>query len=449
MENLNKEQLKAYNIITKTNENVFITGSGGTGKSYILKYVFQNFNKNKVKYAITAPTGVSSININGQTLTSLFGISPKNDTFNSIFDDNTGKIKKNIIKPYVSKIINNLDVLIIDEISMITKDLFNIINIICKNIRKIYNKPFGGIKIIMFGDFLQLGPVPSLNTKTCDINNEITIYRNKHNKNNYIFTTILWNLLNLNIINLKINMRQKNYKLFNLLNCIRYGNIKSDEINILYKLNILEKDIYKKKYKNWIILFGSNKNKNIYNNVMLNKINNETKTYKSKLITTYDLNKIKNSDLYNTIPKKLEIKKNARIMITKNININSYNIINGDLGYVVDFDDDDYPIINLDRLKNINLTIKTQKWEIFDQNSNPVIVIEQIPLTLGWAITVHKSQGLTFNNLIIYFHDINFFGQSYVALSRITSLKNLRCIGFDINKIKANKKCIDFYNNLK
>ena len=443
-EYLNEEQLKAYNIITKTNKNVFITGSSGTGKSYLLKYIFCNFNKNKIKYVITAPTGIASININGQTLTSLFGISPKNDTLKSIFDDNTGKIKRNIIKPHVSKIIKSLDVLIIDEISMITKDLFNIINIICKNIRKIYNKPFGGIKIILFGDFLQLGPVPSLNIKTYNINNKIIIHRNKNNNNHYIFTTNLWNLLNLYVIKLKINMRQKDYKLFNLLNCIRYGNIKSNQLNTLYKLNILENDLYNKKYKNWIILFGSNNNRNIYNNVMLKNINNESKIYISKLITTYDLNQIKKEDLYNTIPKKLEIKTNARIMIIKNININSYDIINGDLGYVIGFDDNNYPIVRLDRFKNIHFTIKTQKWEIFDQNNNPVIIIEQIPLTLGWALTIHKSQGLTLDKLIIYFHDINFFGQSYVALSRITSLKNLRCIGFDIKKIKVNKKCIDF-----
>lgn len=447
IEYLNKEQLKAYNIITKTNKNVFITGSSGTGKSYLLKYIFCNFNKNKIKYVITAPTGIASININGQTLTSLFGISPKNDTLKSIFDDNTGKIRKNIIKPHVSKIIKSLDVLIIDEISMITKDLFNIINIICKNIRRIHNKPFGGIKIILFGDFLQLGPVPSLNIKTHNINNKIIIHRNKNN-NHYIFTTNLWNLLNLYIIKLEINMRQKDYKLFNLLNCIRYGNIKSNQLNTLYKLNILENDLYNKKYKNWIILFGSNNNRNIYNNVMLKNINNESKIYISKIITTYDLNQIKKEDLYNIIPKKLEIKKNARIMIIKNININSYDIINGDLGYVIDFDDNNYPIVKLDRFKNVHFIIKTQKWEIFDQNNNPVIIIEQIPLTLGWALTIHKSQGLTLDKLIIYFHDINFFGQSYVALSRITSLKNLRCIGFDIKKIKVNKKCIDFYNNL-
>lgn len=133
-------------------------------------------------------------------------------------------------------------------------------------------------------------------------------------------------------------------------------------------------------------------------------------------------------------------------MLIKNISINGYYLINGDLGYVTDFDDEGYPIIKVDRIKNISFIIKTYKWEIYDQNKNLIIIIEQIPLTLGWAITIHKSQGLSLNKVIINFSDITFPGQAYVALSRIISLKKLKCISFNINKIKVNPICIDFYN---
>lgn len=159
IEALNEEQLNAYNIITKTNNNVFITGAAGTGKSYLLKCIIDNFNNNNFKYVVTAPTGIASININGQTITSLFGITPKIEDIKYLYDLN-GKIKKDIIKSNIIDIIKNLDILIIDEISMIKSIIFNIVDIFCKYIRKIYNKPFGGIRIILFGDFLQLGPVP-------------------------------------------------------------------------------------------------------------------------------------------------------------------------------------------------------------------------------------------------------------------------------------------------
>lgn len=135
-------------------------------------------------------------------------------------------------------------------------------------------------------------------------------------------------------------------------------------------------------------------------------------------------------------------------MLIKNIKINSYDLINGDLGYVIDFNDN-YPIVKFDRFPEVSFTIKSYKWEIIDQNFNPVIIIEQIPLSLGWALTVHKSQGLTLNKVIIYFNDITFPGQAYVALSRVKTINNLKCIGFNSKKIKVNQTCINFYNLIK
>lgn len=207
------------------------------------------------------------------------------------------------------------------------------------------------------------------------------------------------------------------------------------------------KKIFSKKYKDWVILFGSNYNRDKYNNEMLNKIEKPFNIYKAKLITIYDINDIDKSSLFNVIPKKLELKIGARIMLIKNITLNGYYLVNGDLGYVEDFSSNKDPIITFDRIPHIKFNINPQIWEIFDQQLQPVISIKQIPLTLAWALTVHKSQGLTFHKVIIHFPDISFDGQAYVALSRISSLEGLKCINFNKKSVKTNKFCIDFYNN--
>lgn len=141
-----------------------------------------------------------------------------------------------------------------------------------------------------------------------NINNKINIYKNKNNYD-YIFKSDLWNTLKLKIIYLKTNIRQKDKKLFKLLSSIRYGKLEASEINILYNINIDKKEIFKKKYKKWIILFGSNKNKNKYNNIMLNKINESIRIYDSKIINMQKIRKIYNYELFNVIPKKLVLKK--------------------------------------------------------------------------------------------------------------------------------------------
>lgn len=446
-ENLNKEQKRAYNIITQKRKNVFITGPGGVGKSYLLKTIIHYFNNNNIKYVTTAPTGVASINIGGQTLTSLFGIIPKYDTLESIIDKETGKIRKEVIKQRVKKIIKKIDVLFIDEISMVSKDLFEMIDIYCKHIRKNANL-FGGIQIVLFGDFLQLGPVPTTKTKTDYINNKIEIY--KYNKTNvHVFMSKIWNKLKLIIINLKESMRQSDLVTFNFLSSIRYGIINKNEVEVLKKNKINIKKICEEKYKNHVILFGSNFKKDEYNNKMLNKIKKKSNIYKSKLITTYNLNDIDKTSLFNVIPHKLELKIGARIMLIKNITINNYYLVNGDLGYVSGFNSNKEPIIKFDRIPHIKFNITPQIWEIFDQQLQPVISIKQIPLNLAWALTVHKSQGLTFHKVIIHFPDISFVGQAYVGLSRIVSLEGLKTVCFSKKSIKTDKYCIDFYNKLR
>lgn len=425
---------------------MFITGPGGVGKSYLLRCIIHYFNNYNINYIITAPTGVASINVGGQTLTSLFGISPKYDTLDSIIDKKTKKIKNGIIKNKVKKIIKTLDVLFIDEISMVSKELFDIVDIYCKNIRN-SNKTFGGIQIILIGDFLQLGPVPSSKSKSDNINNKIEVYRcNIHTT--YAFMSKIWNKLNLFIIQLTESMRQSDLETFNLLSSIRYGNINNSQIKIFKKKEILMKDLYNEKYKEWVILFGSNFNRNKYNNIMLNKIEKISNIYKSKLITTFEIDNLYKSSLFNVIPKKLELKKDARVMLIKNIKINDYYLVNGDLGYILDFNINKEPIVKFDRFPNISFTITFQTWDIMDQNLQPVISIKQIPLTLAWALTVHKSQGLTFNKVIIHFSDISFEGQAYVALSRITTLEGLKCMNFNNNVIKTNQHCINFYNKI-
>lgn len=414
MKRLTKDQKKAIEYI-KNGNNVFITGPGGTGKSFLIKKICNKLSLLNISYSILAPTGVSAMNVGGVTIHKFLGM----DINNNI------NFKKDIYDK-----IRNTETIIIDEISMINSNVFSKFDYICRSYRK--NKIiFGGIQLILIGDFFQLSPVP-------DIDN-----RAKNEKPKYIFETEIWNKLNLKYINLIEIKRQTDSEFISILNDVRYGIYSKRLQNLINKCN---KNI-KKENKHYIKLYTNNKLKKNANEEELSKIDKKEHKFIAKDFGDKDL-------LKGCIAEKeIILKVGCPVMLLKNYD--QYNLYNGSIGHIMNFDKKTgYSIV---KFESEILCISTDEWEINeliiyeDDNNNlckDYITLAkriQIPLGLAWAITIHKSQGLTFKYLEVILTNTFTEGQMYVALSRAVSMENLIISGFKKSHLKVNNNVIKFY----
>jgi len=399
-----KKQQVAYNSF-KNGYNLLITGVAGSGKSFLIDSFKNYINKETDKIiTITSTTGISALNIDGITLHSWAGIEA-NTNFGNI-DNFIKKIQNNYNK------LNNYlftDTLIIDEISMLDSETLDFINIALKIIRNNV-EPFGGIQLIMLGDFAQLPPV---------------------NSNNFAFKCKCWNEIIDHTIVLKKIYRQNEDQMTKFLSFIRNGIVNN------FVLDIVEKCSNVNENNNLTHLYPNRFNVDIKNLVELEKLDGKT----IELVANIISNKEDFIDFPDNLNVKdiITLKQNAFIMLTKNINIEQ-KLVNGTQGYFKGITDNNKLIF-----ENNNGTYQISKylWE-FDNYS-----IEQFPVCLAWAITIHKSQGMGIDNLSVDIGN-NIFedGQTYVALSRSKSLKGLHIKNFSKKSVRSNSDIIKFYNDL-
>ena len=431
--NLSREQIIVFEKYLRC-ENVFITGVGGTGKTRLIQYIAEDAKNKDKKFQICAMTGCAAVllNCNANTLHSWGGIGLARGSVNDVI---SRVIKSRIRK----KNWKNIELLVIDEVSMLSEKLLIILDTIAKFVKK-NKQPFGGIQIIFAGDFHQLPPIGD----TDDITSS-----------NFCFESELWNILfsPKNQIELKTIFRQKDPIYQKILQEIRDGRIHKSSINKLNQyIRIPSEDMEIKPP----ILLAKRKNVDIINSTELIKLTSYTAEYNIKEFNendekqnnnftstdkNYELKYLKTNILAE---EKLILKIGAQVMCIANIDIEGTNaIVNGSQGVIIDIKDD-YPIVKFN-----NGEIRIIKEHLWKSEIIPGIGIKQIPLILAWAITIHKAQGLTLETAMI---DVgkNIFecGQTYVALSRLVSLEGLYLIAFDPNKIKLFKKVIEFYNNL-
>jgi ATP-dependent DNA helicase PIF1 len=440
MTTLSDNQERAFELF-KQNKNLFITGPGGTGKTHIIKLIYDYANNNKRNIQVCALTGCAAILLNckATTIHSWSGIGLANGFNNNI-------IKKVVNNKYIKKRWNNIDILVIDEVSMMSKKVFNILNEIAKQIRK-NDKPFGGIQIILSGDFYQLPPV---NTKSNDKDNDIDI-----EKTQFCFESEYWKQVIDNTIELTYNFRQNDNALVKILNQIRVGKLTKSSYKKL--LECVDKKDINLDIKA-TILFPVKKNVNIINNQQFNKLTTKINTFNIKVefeedkldssITnnekTFEANYLMNNIMAE---KELHLRVGTQVMCIANIdNLNddiNNPIVNGSQGIIIDFKNN-LPLVKFNNGSERLINYHTWRSEKIDALS-----VSQIPLIYSWAITIHKAQGVSLDKAFI---DIgkNIFecGQTYVALSRIKSFDGLYLKNIDLNKIKINKKVYNFYNNL-
>jgi DNA replication protein DnaC len=429
---LDLDQLNAVSLMENTNENLFITGKAGTGKSFLLK-VFVKLTKKKTLKV--SPTGIAALNIGGATIHSTFG-------FNNLVYLNVEDIDWESISLNGGKIqlLREMDTLIIDEISMVRADTFHKIDRI---LRVVNNKdiPFGGKQIIAFGDLFQLPPIASKEEE-----NHLKIkYKGIH-----FFNSDAYKEGKFRIIELDSNHRQKqDATFFEILNRMREGNVSEADISVINK----QKDNSSEKLRTIIRLFPTKAEAEKVNQKELEKIPPMYKehTYHAKILyhKYNDQNKIKTSDF--PIEPTLKLKVGALVMMVKN-DLNRH-WVNGTLG-IVSFLSDDKVKVTIDK---IEYEVEKQVFESREASLvggrieyEIILKVEQYPIVLGYAITIHKSQGQTYQKIACDITDCFAPGQAYVALSRCSTLDGLHLLKeIDGRHIAVDSEVRNFYVNAR
>ncbi len=399
---INKQFLSTFNLIETTNQHVFITGKAGTGKSTFLKYLTSKTKKN---FVLLAPTGVAAVNIGGQTIHSFF-----NFGINTLPTD----IKDKSFPIRLHKIIKQLDLIIIDEISMVRAELLDNIDLTLKKLTR--NKaPFGGKQMLFIGDLFQLPPVVQ--------KNEEQILKQLGYRSFYFFDSFIFNnpTFSLQIIEFNKIFRQQDKQFIEILNRLRIGKPTLKDIAILNKRYKAKKQ----KGAMYIYLATTNSIVDKINQIALSKINKPPCIFNAEITGNFNL---------NAAPTKqtLVIKPGAQVMLLNNDQANRW--VNGTLGKIISCSKHDKKVkILLENGKEVDVTPFTweqNKYE-YDPNtkhiqSTVIGTFTQLPLKLAWAITIHKSQGKTFSHIILDIGHGTFSpGQLYVGLSRATSLKGI------------------------
>ncbi len=443
LDSLSEKQKHAIDLF-KLNRNIFITGPGGSGKSFLIKTMVDICKKTDKNVQVCAMTGCAALLLDcgAKTVHSWGGIGlakePNHVIATSI--DLNGRKKKNW---------RRVDVLIIDEVSMMSKKIFELIDLIAKKVRK-NGLPFGGIQVVFSGDFFQLPPVK--NNKEQDIDSSL-----------FCFESPLWNTSfqpNCQIEFTEI-FRQKDKLYAKILNQIRKGKMSSNSIRILSERVGCcpdEESVIKP-----TILLPIKAMVEKINNTELEKLTGETVEYNLEICNDQEMvlsdkerqqlistpasvlqkekeNLLKSVNCENIINFKI----GCQVMCTVNLDLDSeFPICNGSLGIVTGFSGK-LPMVKFNN--GAELTIHKHIWK---SDNIPGVGVRQIPLVLAWAITIHKSQGSTLDLAEIDVGN-NIFeaGQTYVALSRVKELNGLFLKSFNPGKILINKKVKDFYNRL-
>ncbi len=401
----NDEFIAAFDALENTSQHLFITGKAGTGKSTLLQYFRHKTQKN---ITVLAPTGISAIHIKGQTIHSFFQFKP---------DITPQSVSEVIVRKQKRQLYKTLEAIIIDEISMVRADLMDCIDAMLRLHGPHFDRPFGGVQMIFFGDLFQLPPVVT--------RDEEHIFKSVY-QTPFFFSAKAFETINLKIFELKKIYRQKDEQFIHLLNAVRDNELRPHHLSAFNtrchpKYQIPPGEFY-------ITLTTTNALAEKVNLERLNELPGRGHLYQGNMSGEFDRKSLPTGE-------NLEIKKGAQIMMLNNDSEKRW--VNGSLGVVTairtDTNGDDIIIVDLENGQSVD--VKKYDWELyqyyFDEqiemlSSKVVGYFTQYPLKLAWAVTIHKSQGQTFEKVII---DVGFgtfsHGQMYVALSRCTSLNGV------------------------
>lgn len=381
--------------IMLSGESVLLTGPAGAGKTYVLNQFIRLAKAEAKHVSVTATTGLAATHLGGTTIHAWAGIGVL-DELPSGFADHVSKGRREIIE--------KTDVLIIDEISMLHDYRLDMVDMACRLVRKKPDVPFGGIQVIMSGDFFQLPP----------------INRGDSRQGGFVVYSNAWRDLDPTICYLEEQHRQDDEELLEILNAMRAGDVRRKHAELLIErgdAELPEGDLTE--------LHTTNVDVDRINQVKLDELYGDELTYTQA--TTGATNYVESLQRSVLAPAELKLKEGALVMAVKNASDRKY--VNGSLGIVQDFDVlTNYPIVEFRNGKTVTMVPET--WELRDGDKKRASII-QIPLRLAWAITVHKSQGMTLDAARMDLSKAFVEGMGYVALSRVKNLHNLYLAGLN------------------
>jgi ATP-dependent exoDNAse (exonuclease V) alpha subunit len=397
--------------LLKAGENVFLTGSAGAGKTYTLNQYINYLKARKVSVAITASTGIAATHMNGMTIHTWAGIGIKD----FLSEEDLKRMKE---RKYLKEHLENAQVLIIDEISMLHAKQLNLVNQVLKYFKE-SDEAFGGIQVIVAGDFFQLPPVGK---------------NDERNRDKFCFMSDAWVEAKFRVCYLTEQHRQGNDYLNDILNAIRAQAITPEHRSALHSTRQQNVgDTYTR-------LYTHNMDVDSINFKHLNEIDQEPRQFDAQCDGNEKLIETLKSSV--RAPEALTLKKHAKVMFVKNNFDMGY--INGSLGEVIGFEDDDehgvLPKVKL--TDGTTLIVEPETWSVDNEAGKTIASFQQIPLRLAWAITIHKSQGMTLEAAEIDLSHTFEKGQGYVALSRLKTLMGLRLKGLNEQALELDSLAI-------
>lgn len=419
---LNADFKYALDQLEKKHSNLFITGRAGTGKSTLLQ-LFRNTTKKKA--VVVAPTGIAALNVKGQTIHSFFGFPPRPIS------------KRDIKRRRNRRLYKNMDVLIIDEISMVRADVLDNIDYFLR-VNREANVPFGGVQVVFFGDLFQLPPVVASDV-------EQMMFQMHYDSPYFFSAEVFDDRFEIEMLELNKVYRQDNKHFLRLLEAIRMNEIDYDILEEINRRVVPKFD----PPAFYITLTATNATANRINQQKLAQLDFPERKYQAKITGSF------NANIYPT-EAVLRLKIGAQVMFIKNDPEKRF--VNGTIGKVTDLKQEKVIIeTEGERGQSKTIELETMDWEILRYKSdltNPnkiqtetIGTFTQFPLKLAWAITIHKSQGKTFDKIAVDLGRGAFeHGQTYVALSRCRTLEGIilkQPLRF--NDVKTDERIIDYY----
>ena len=412
--NMNEEQFKAFKLVTEGRKNIFLTGPAGTGKSFTIQKIVDWFRGSGLKIGVCSSTGTSAVTINGTTLHSFLGIGlAKSSATHLAF-----KVRS---KAKVCAKLKALDALVVDEISMISAELFDKISEFLGIIRNRKTKPMGGLQVILCGDMCQLPPVDG----------------------DYCFKAKAWDELGIEVIPLTIMVRQDGDEEFQkILLEARFGNCTDKSIE---KLRSLTNPNFGEVAPT--ILFSKNMNVDTINETEHHKL--RIQGVKERVYPTF-FSKHEDTMAWAEslkIPTEISLCIGAQVMLTVNLNVEE-GFVNGSRGVVADLMDEGVAVVfkDGDQVLIEPWTYVYESDEEKDKDKPIEIFARCIPLKLAYALTIHKSQSATLDSVVVSLGPSIFeYGQAYTALSRVRDMKSIKVVDVLKSSFQTHPDVLEFY----